>query len=93
MKEEDVDHIPGSLILSRWTKNAKTAFMSSDSSDGVDSDVMELARFGAYSSTCARFCKAGSKMKGHYNEVMDDILKLTKKYELEGSASTQKLSR
>lgn len=90
MKEEHLDHIPSTLILTRWTKNVKTAFMSSESSEGVDSDLMELARFGAYCGACTRFCKVAAKRKGHYNEVMDDILKLTNKYEnLEEVVGTQ----
>uniref|UniRef100_A0A151UDJ3 Protein FAR1-RELATED SEQUENCE 5 n=1 Tax=Cajanus cajan TaxID=3821 RepID=A0A151UDJ3_CAJCA len=89
MKEEHVDHIPNSLILTRWTKKAKIDFVSSDSSKGVDSDVMELARFGAYCGACTRFCKIASKKKGLYNEVMNDILKLLDKYEkLEDSVDT-----
>lgn len=43
MKVEHVDHIPSSLILKRWTKETKSAFVSSVSSKGVDSDAMKLA--------------------------------------------------
>nr|KYP49383.1 hypothetical protein KK1_028926 [Cajanus cajan] len=55
VKEEHMDHIPNSLILTQWTKKAKIDFVSSDLSKGVDSDVMELARFGAYCGVCTRF--------------------------------------
>lgn len=43
MKVEHVDHIPSSLILKRWTKETKSAFVLSVSSKGVDSDAMKLA--------------------------------------------------
>ncbi|CAH9103728.1 unnamed protein product [Cuscuta europaea] len=82
MKEEHVDHIPHHLVLTRWTKNAKSAFMSSNSCESTDPDMMELARFGAYSGACIRFCKVAAKTSGLYNDVMDDILHLTEKYEM-----------
>ncbi|CAH9080089.1 unnamed protein product [Cuscuta epithymum] len=82
MKEEHVDHIPDHLVLTRWSKNAKTSLLSSSSSsESVDPDVMELARFGAYSGACMTFCKVAATRSELYNEVMDDIFHLTEKYE------------
>ncbi|XP_045802535.1 protein FAR1-RELATED SEQUENCE 5-like [Trifolium pratense] len=65
MKEEHVDHIPSSLVLSRWTKDAKIDYLNMvDVNDPVDSDVIELARFGAYCSVLTSFCKEASKKNG-----------------------------
>ncbi|XP_045803583.1 protein FAR-RED IMPAIRED RESPONSE 1-like isoform X2 [Trifolium pratense] len=76
---EHVDHIPSSLILTRWTKNAKIALLSSNSMDGIDYDVMEFAQFAA-DAAFTRLWQVALKNKEHYNEIMDDILKLTNKY-------------
>jgi hypothetical protein len=50
MKEEHVDHIPRSLVLSHRTKDAKIEYLSNDGNGTVDSNMMVLARFGAYCS-------------------------------------------
>ncbi|GAU49514.1 hypothetical protein TSUD_306680, partial [Trifolium subterraneum] len=73
------DHIPSSLILTRWTKNAKIALLSSNSMDGIDYDVMEFSQFAA-DAAFTRLWQVALKNKEHYNEIMDDILKLTNKY-------------
>ena len=57
MKEEDVDHIPKCLVMTRWTKNAKGVFLNSDSNGEIDSDMIEVARFGVYCSPFTTFCK------------------------------------
>ncbi|XP_045792086.1 protein FAR1-RELATED SEQUENCE 5-like [Trifolium pratense] len=65
MEEEHVDHIPSTLVLSRWTKDAKIDYLNMvDVNDPVDSDVIELARFGAYCSVLTTFCKEASKKNG-----------------------------
>jgi hypothetical protein len=76
---EHVDHIPSSLILTRWTKNAKIALLSSNSMDGIDYDVMEFAQFAA-DAAFTRLWQVALKNKEHCNEIMDDILNLTNKY-------------
>lgn len=75
---EHVDHIPSSLVLTRWTKNAKIALLSSNLMDGMDYDI-EFAQFAAYDAF-TRLWQVAVKSKEHYNEIMDDILKLTNKY-------------
>lgn len=50
MQEEDVDHIQKCLVMTRWTKNAKGAFLNSDSNGEIDYDMIEVARFDAYCS-------------------------------------------
>lgn len=80
MKEEDVDHIPKCLVMTRWTKNAKGVFLNSDSNGEIDSDMIEVARFGAYCSAFTTFCKEASKKNGVFRDIMDEILNLQKKY-------------
>ncbi|XP_058746642.1 protein FAR1-RELATED SEQUENCE 5-like [Vicia villosa] len=80
MKEEHVSLIPTGLILSRWTKDAKIQYLNMNCNGSDDSNMIELARFGAYSSAFTAFCNEASKREGVYGEIMGDILKLHKKY-------------
>ncbi|CAJ2642864.1 unnamed protein product [Trifolium pratense] len=81
MKDEHVDHIPRPLVLSRWTKDAKIEYLNNMECNGdVDSNVVEEARFGAYCSAFTSFCKEAAKKNGVYGQILDDIMKLQKKY-------------
>jgi hypothetical protein len=77
MKEEHVDRIHSSLILSRWTKDAKIAYLNmADVNGSIDSDSIELAHFGAYCSVLTSFCKEVSKKEGVYGDIMEDLMNL-----------------
>ncbi|XP_045827823.1 protein FAR1-RELATED SEQUENCE 5-like isoform X1 [Trifolium pratense] len=80
LKEESIDHIPASLILNRWTKDAKVGFLNMNSTGDLDSKMMEQARFGAYCSAFTTFCKEASKRNGVFGDVMGEIMKLHHKY-------------
>jgi hypothetical protein len=59
---------------------------------GLDSNLTDVDRCGAYSAACNRFCKVAAESGACFNDVMDDILKLTEKYsnlKLRGSVRTQ----
>ncbi|GAU48926.1 hypothetical protein TSUD_301810 [Trifolium subterraneum] len=46
LKEENVDHIPINLVLSRWTKNAKIQYFNNVNCNyNVDSDMIQQARY------------------------------------------------
>ncbi|KAJ1429942.1 MULE transposase domain [Sesbania bispinosa] len=47
MKNENMQSIPRSLILNRWTKKCKSDLISSYQSEDVDTYVMKTARLGA----------------------------------------------
>ncbi|CAI8593846.1 unnamed protein product [Vicia faba] len=80
MKEEHVDRIPTTLILTRWMKDAKIQYLNMNCNGNVDSNMIEQARFSAYCYAFTTFYKEGSKKEGVYGEIMDDILNLQKKY-------------
>ncbi|CAJ2642358.1 unnamed protein product [Trifolium pratense] len=91
MKEEHVDHIPSTLVLSQWTEDAKIDYLNMvDVNDPVDSGVIELARFGAYCSVLTTFCKEASKKNGVYGDIMDDLMNLKKNCIVEDPIGTQK---
>lgn len=80
MKEEHVDHIPTSLVLSRWTKDAKIEYLNMNYNDSVDSNLNEQAWFRAYCYAFTIFCKQTSKKNGVHGEIMDGIMNFQKKY-------------
>jgi hypothetical protein len=81
MKEEHVDHIPSNLVLSRWTKDAKIAYLNTvNCNDKVDSSMVEQARFASYCSVLTDFSKEASKKDGVYGQIMEDLMKLKRKY-------------
>jgi hypothetical protein len=80
MKEEHVDQIPRTLVLSRWTKDAKSEYLNIDCNGIGESNMIEQARFGAYCAAFTSFCKEASKKDGVYGQIMEDILNLQKKY-------------
>lgn len=80
MKEGHIQQIPDSLILSRWTKDAKVGVLNLDSTGDVDCNLIEQARFGSYCSAFTSLCKEASSKNGIYGNLMEDIMKLQKKY-------------
>jgi hypothetical protein len=81
MKHKHVDHMPRSIVFSRWMKEAQTACLNNmGCNENVDSNLMELGQFGAYCSVFTTLCKEASKKDDVYGQIMDDILKLQKKY-------------
>ncbi|KAJ1384772.1 Zinc finger, PMZ-type [Sesbania bispinosa] len=81
MKNEHVESIPTSLILKRWMKTAKSDFINSIESREVHSDVLDGARLSALTSYSSNFVKVAYENKGCFNEIVDDLFKLTLKYQ------------
>ncbi|KAH7567747.1 hypothetical protein ACOSP7_010136 [Xanthoceras sorbifolium] len=48
--------IPPSLLMTRWTMNAKAAADSEVPSDGTPDDIIKVARFGTLSAKCSKMC-------------------------------------
>jgi len=80
LKEERVERIPECLIMLRWTKNAKIGFLNVDYCGEVDSNLMDIARYGALCSVSTNFYMEVSKKGGLYADVLDDIQKLQEMY-------------
>ncbi|XP_057449724.1 protein FAR1-RELATED SEQUENCE 5-like isoform X2 [Lotus japonicus] len=90
MKREHMKSIPSSLICKRWTKSVKSEFFSSDQLDEMDPDVTKITRRGAAAAACNRLCEIASKNGKYFDEIRDEILKLTSKYDnKKGSSRTQ----
>ncbi|KAJ1421765.1 Protein FAR1-RELATED SEQUENCE 9 [Sesbania bispinosa] len=61
MRNEDVDYIPGSLICKRWTKIAKSDYISYYKTDEMESDVMDQACYATVAAACDNFTKKHDK--------------------------------
>lgn len=79
-----MDCIPTSLICKRWSKDIKNDFIATTQQDELDTDIMMVTHFGCLSAACNKLCHVASKNIEYFNEVRDEILKLTNKLEKEG---------
>ncbi|KAJ1384466.1 Zinc finger, PMZ-type [Sesbania bispinosa] len=92
MKNEHVEFIPTSLILKRWMKTAKSDFINSIESKEVHSEVLDRARLSALTSYSSNFVKVAYENKGCFNEIVDDLFKLTLKYQKKTDSNGQNSS-
>ncbi|VFQ65644.1 unnamed protein product [Cuscuta campestris] len=92
MKTEGIHIFPQSLICERWTKRSKTDIVSSIQPDEVDSDVLLTARFGALAAACNRLCSIAAKKTESFNEVRDEIVRLTLRIESGGGKCNTRVS-
>ncbi|XP_065875009.1 protein FAR1-RELATED SEQUENCE 1-like isoform X2 [Euphorbia lathyris] len=83
MKLENLDSIPDSCFLKRWTKNVKSDFLDTTAKDVISDDVLSLIRYGALTSTAKRLCKLGSKSTTSYKELTSDMRKWVRRLEEE----------
>ncbi|KAJ1382616.1 Zinc finger, CCHC-type [Sesbania bispinosa] len=90
MKNEHVKTIPSSLILKRWTKSAKTDFMSSDPVVRLDKDKVDLLREGGIGAACDYLSRVAKKHVHDYKSIMDDIYKVAEKIESRNCQSEKK---
>ncbi|KAK7251686.1 hypothetical protein RIF29_35090 [Crotalaria pallida] len=81
LKNEHVDYIPASLICKRWTKTAKSDYISSIGSEQEDSDFNKVARLGAVAAAHSRLGEIVASKRDLFKGICDDLLKLVNKYE------------
>ncbi|TXG60867.1 hypothetical protein EZV62_012230 [Acer yangbiense] len=77
MKAMNQHHIPETLIMQRWTKNAKDVSKLDSSSTVTTPNIMQLARYGALSSKCSKMSYFASMSTEGYTEANVAIDKLT----------------
>ncbi|KAK0603061.1 hypothetical protein LWI29_001009 [Acer saccharum] len=77
MKAMNQHHIPETLIMQRWTKNAKDVSELDSSYTVTTPDVMQLARYGALSSKCSKMSYFTSMSTEGYKVANVAIDKLT----------------
>ncbi|TXG57187.1 hypothetical protein EZV62_018500 [Acer yangbiense] len=77
MKAMDMQHIPSSLILHRWTTRAKDFSAIKYACEATPTPIMEKARYGSLSSKCGKMCYFASKSYDGFKEANIEIDKLT----------------
>ncbi|KAE8705595.1 hypothetical protein F3Y22_tig00110422pilonHSYRG00180 [Hibiscus syriacus] len=79
-KHLDYTYLPGSLIQSRWTKDAK-AFAPSFVDLNVPQEIMQMARFASLRATASMLCYAASKTYASFKTARDEMKRLTEEFE------------
>jgi hypothetical protein len=77
MKAMDMQHIPSSLILDRWTTRAKEYANIDERCEATPTPIMEKARYGSLTSKCNKMCYFASKSNDGFKEANGEIDKLT----------------
>ncbi|KAK0580818.1 hypothetical protein LWI29_006587 [Acer saccharum] len=77
MKAINQHHIPETLIMQHWTRNAKDISEVESSSTATTPNITQIARYGALSSKCSRMSYYASLSTEGYNEANVAIDKLT----------------
>ncbi|KDO39339.1 hypothetical protein CISIN_1g046805mg, partial [Citrus sinensis] len=78
LKAENITEIPGSMILSRWTKDAKIMDHGSlETCSTISHYMTEEARVGLIFSSCRNLLRYAASSVGAYNVAITDIHNLT----------------
>ncbi|KAE8695803.1 hypothetical protein F3Y22_tig00110684pilonHSYRG00103 [Hibiscus syriacus] len=81
LKHLDYTYLPGSLIQSRWTKDAK--FSAPSFVDlNVPQEIMQMARFTSLRATTSMLCYAASKIEASFKTARDEMKRLTEEFEI-----------
>ncbi|XVF09481.1 hypothetical protein REPUB_Repub07fG0096700 [Reevesia pubescens] len=80
MKLEDMSKISASLIMQRWTKDAKVCAPSFVDCD-VEPQHLQMVRYASLSSSCNRMCYVASKTTDSFNQAKMEIIRLTTQME------------
>ncbi|KAK0598518.1 hypothetical protein LWI29_035525 [Acer saccharum] len=72
MKAMNQHHIPETLIMQRWTRNAKDISEVELSSIATTPNITQIARYGALSSKCSKMSYYASMSTEGYNEANVD---------------------
>lgn len=81
MKFLNLMSIPNSLIMRRWTINAKSPLHQHPPPyNEVPIEIMEMARFGSLNSDFNHLAYYATKVEDYYNEARTEITRLTLKF-------------
>ncbi|KAE8733724.1 hypothetical protein F3Y22_tig00001104pilonHSYRG00022 [Hibiscus syriacus] len=80
LKQLDYTYLPGTLIQSRWTNDAKASAPSYVDLN-VSPEVMQMARLAALRSTSSRLCYIASKTDESFKTARDEMKKLIEELE------------
>ncbi|KAK9911237.1 hypothetical protein M0R45_035158 [Rubus argutus] len=81
MKSEQIDHLPESLILNRWTLDARVQLESQASGQDVSSTRQQMARYASIASEFNDISYFASLSCEASKEIEVDIMRLKEKFE------------
>ncbi|KAE8733865.1 hypothetical protein F3Y22_tig00000916pilonHSYRG00097 [Hibiscus syriacus] len=80
LKHLDYTYLPGSLIQSRWTKNAKASAPSFVDLN-VPPEIMQIVMFSSLLAIASMFCYAASKTDASFKTERVEMKRLTEEFE------------
>ncbi|XP_016178440.1 protein FAR1-RELATED SEQUENCE 5-like [Arachis ipaensis] len=89
LKHRNAKCIPTSLILKRWTRDAKSGFICSIGEQDTADDIVSTLRCGAMASICWKLCDISSKNSADYKKISGELLKLISKVQNKGDAQAR----
>ncbi|RYR50340.1 hypothetical protein Ahy_A07g036932 [Arachis hypogaea] len=89
LKHRNANCVPTSLILKRWTRDAKSDFICSIGEQDAADDITPTLRRGAMASICWKLCDISSKNSADYREISGELLKLISKVQNKGDAQAR----
>ncbi|RYR19173.1 hypothetical protein Ahy_B03g063881 [Arachis hypogaea] len=89
LKHRNAKCVPTSLILKRWTRDAKSDFICSIGEQDTTDDIAPTLRRGAMASICWKLCDISSKNSADYREISGELLKLISKVQNKGDAQAR----
>ncbi|RYQ97611.1 hypothetical protein Ahy_B08g093688 [Arachis hypogaea] len=89
LKHHNAKCVPTSLILKRWTRDAKTDFICSIGEQDSADDIVPTLRCGVMASICWKLCDISSKNSADYREISSELLKLISKVQNKSDAQAR----
>ncbi|KAL4316357.1 hypothetical protein AHAS_Ahas15G0277000 [Arachis hypogaea] len=89
LKHRNAKCVSTSLILKRWTRNAKSDFICSIGEQDTADNIVPTLRCGAMASICWKLCDISSKNSANYREDSGELLKLISKVQNKGDAQAR----
>ncbi|KAL4278168.1 hypothetical protein GQ457_14G009630 [Hibiscus cannabinus] len=80
LKLQDYSNLPQSLILHRWTKNAKLSAPSFIDFN-VSPELKQMSRFASLRSMSSRLCYVASQTDETFRSAKDEIVRLTAEFD------------
>ncbi|RYQ92640.1 hypothetical protein Ahy_B09g098856 [Arachis hypogaea] len=89
LKHRNAKCVPTSLILKRWTRDAKSDFICSVGEQDPSDDIVPTLRCGAMVSICWKLCDISSKNSADYRKISGELLKLISKVQNKSDAQAR----
>ncbi|QHN92715.1 Protein FAR1-RELATED SEQUENCE [Arachis hypogaea] len=89
LKHRNAKCVPTSLILKRWTRDAKSDFICSIAEQDSANDIVPTLRCGAMTSICWKLCDISSKNSADYRKISGELLKLISKVQNKSDAQAR----